>query len=464
MKRPRPSLRSTTARLAWGAAAAFLAGFWLLSAVAYVTLSSLLEYDARERAMADAGGLADLYRRDGREVLVAEVRQRVADGIDPDALYAVIDARTGALLAGNLRDMSPSALRTGWLSLADEPEGTPRRVHVSRLDGGIYLAAGLRMRAAAGFNTLAVRTVLMATVFALLLGALLGHLIARWVTHRLRRLEETAAQVGDGEIDRRVPLDGSDDAFERLAMRFNAMLDRIGGLLTGVRDATDHIAHDLRTPLTRLRSRLEGLRMETLDEEQAIALDAAVGEVDQLLSSSNALLRLARVQSQPRVDDDPLVALDRIARDAIDLYEPIAVERGIRMDATSIGPVSVRGDADQLFQATANLLDNAIKYSPCDGAVGVVVQASMTEAIIVVSDEGEGIPIAERARVFDRYYRLERHRRSPGTGLGLSLVQAVVHRHGGQIHLDDHRPGLRVTVRLPLSGEAGVVDPVTDPP
>ncbi|WP_394695761.1 hypothetical protein [Pseudoxanthomonas japonensis] len=179
MKRPRPSLRSTTARLAWGAAAAFLAGFWLLSAVAYVTLSSLLEYDARERAMADAGGLADLYRRDGREVLVSEVRQRVADGIDPDALYAVIDARTGALLAGNLRDMPPSALRTGWLSLADEPEGTPRRVHVSRLDGGIYLAAGLRMRAAAGFNTLAVRTVLMATVFALLLGALLGHLIAR---------------------------------------------------------------------------------------------------------------------------------------------------------------------------------------------------------------------------------------------------------------------------------------------
>ncbi|MCR6626012.1 MAG: hypothetical protein NVV67_07025 [Pseudoxanthomonas sp.] len=143
MKRPRPSLRSTTARLAWGAAAAFLAGFWLLSAVAYVTLSSLLEYDARERAMADAGGLADLYRRDGREVLVSEVRQRVADGIDPDALYAVIDARTGALLAGNLRDMPPSALRTGWLSLADEPEGTPRRVHVSRLDGGIYLAAGL---------------------------------------------------------------------------------------------------------------------------------------------------------------------------------------------------------------------------------------------------------------------------------------------------------------------------------
>ena len=170
------------------------------------------------------------------------------------------------------------------------------------------------------------------------------------------------------------------------------------------------------------------------------------------------------MQSQPRVDDDPLVALDRIARDAIDLYEPIAVERGIRMDATSIGPVSVRGDADQLFQATANLLDNAIKYSPGDGAVGVVVQASMTEAIIVVSDEGEGIPVAERARVFDRYYRLERHRRSPGTGLGLSLVQAVVHRHGGQIHLDDHRPGLRVTVRLPLPGEAGVVDPVTDPP
>jgi signal transduction histidine kinase len=455
MTRPRPPLRSTTARLAWGAAAAFLAGFWLISAFAYVTLSSLLEHDARERVMADAGGLVDLYRRDGRDVLLSEVRQRVADAVDPDALYAVVDARTGVLLAGNLRDIAPHGLRAGWLPLADGPEGTPRRVHVSALDADVYLATGVRMRAAAGFNALALRTALMATVFALVLGALLGHLVARWVTHRLRRLEETAAQVGDGEIDRRVPLDGSDDAFERLAMRFNAMLDRIGGLLTGVRDATDHIAHDLRTPLTRLRSRLEALRMEASDEERSLALDAAVGEVDQLLASSNALLRLARVQSQPKVDDDPLVALDRIARDAIDLYEPIATERGIRMDAEAVAPVSVRGDADQLFQATTNLLDNAIKYSPAGGTVGVAVRASMTEAVIVVSDEGDGIPVAERARVFDRYYRLERHRRSPGTGLGLSLVQAVVHRHGGQIHLDDHRPGLRVTVRLPLPTDAG---------
>lgn len=463
MRPARPPLRSTTARLAWGAAVAFLAGFWLLSVFAYITLSSLLEHDARERVMADAGGLVDLYRRDGRDVLLSEVRQRVVDAVDPDALYAVVDGRTGALLAGNLRDIAPRALRPGWLSLADEPEGTPRRVHVSALGGSIYLAAGVRMRAAAGFNALALRTVLMATVFALVLGALLGHAIARWVAYSLRRLEETAAQVGDGEIDSRVPLDGSDDAFERLALRFNAMLDRIGGLLTGVRDATDHIAHDLRTPLTRLRSRLEALRMAARGEEQSLALDAAVGEVDQLLASSNALLRLARVQSQPRVDDDPLVALDRVVRDAIELYEPIATERGIRMRAAAIEPASVRGDADQLFQAMANLLDNAIKYSPEDASVGIVVQVSTTEAVIVVADEGEGIPVAERARVFDRYYRLERHRRSPGTGLGLSLVQAVVHRHRGQIHLDDHQPGLRVTVRLPLPATAGgdaVVDPL----
>jgi Signal transduction histidine kinase len=283
-----------------------------------------------------------------------------------------------------------------------------------------------------------------------------GHLIARWVARRLRRLEETAAQVGDGEIDSRVPLDGSADAFERLAMRFNAMLDRIGGLLTGVREATDHIAHDLRTPLTRLRSRLEALRMATLDEERSVALDAAVAEVDQLLASSNALLRLARVQSQPPVDDDPLVVLDRVVRDAVELYEPVAAERGIRLDTAAVAPVSVRGDADQLFQAVANLLDNAIKYSPEGRCVQVAVLSSMTDAVIVVADEGEGIPVAERARVFDRYYRLERHRRSPGTGLGLSLVQAVVHRHRGQIRLDDHRPGLQVTLRLPLPGAAGI--------
>jgi len=448
--------------LAYGVA--LLLAFVAIGGLSLLAYDHLVDRDVRRTVRAEHEDLREIHRDGGLAALSRAIDVRVDEDTRREAVYLLADAR-GRVLAGHLADLPPGATRArGWIRFAWNADGDEAVAYVERLADGAVLLTGHTTGEQQRVRELLLPLGLSIFLLLAALTLLLGWLLRRSLAHNLQATLDTVDRFAAGRLDERIPVGPGDDPLQRLARTLDRMLDRIRDLVGGIQASTDHIAHDLRTPLTRLRSRLEGLRMETLDEEQAIALDAAVGEVDQLLSSSNALLRLARVQSQPRVDDDPLVALDRIARDAIDLYEPIAVERGIRMDATSIGPVSVRGDADQLFQATANLLDNAIKYSPGDGAVGVVVQASMTEAIIVVSDEGEGIPIAERARVFDRYYRLERHRRSPGTGLGLSLVQAVVHRHGGQIHLDDHRPGLRVTVRLPLSGEAGVVDPVTDPP
>lgn len=445
----KPFRLSTTTRLAGMVGLAFLLAFAMLGGFAYFTVSSLLYQDAREVIRADAEGLNDLYHHGGRAALLAEMGQRAAQPDDPDALYAVVETASAKRLAGNLEE-PPRGNRARWIRRqgVDEP-ALPQLLYQQPLDRGLMLVTGLRLRSESGFLAMSTRAAMMAALLAVVLGLLLGGLIARWVSHRLRRLEETAARVGEGALATRVPLDGSGDAFELLALRFNRMLDRIEALLSGVREATDHIAHDLRTPLTRLRSRLEHLRGDV--QVPRAALESAIAEVDQLLQSSSALLRLARVEAQAPADTDPDIALEPLVRDAIELYEPIAAERGIKL-LPSLEPARSRGDADQLFQMLINLLDNAIKYSPADGEVRVSLRCAADGAQLEIADRGGGIPVEERERVFDRFHRLEKHRGSPGSGLGLSLVRAIVHRHRGQIRLEDHQPGLRVSVRLPTAG------------
>ena len=447
------SLRSTSARLALAVTASFLFAFVLLGAGVYLAVSTLLTGDAREVIRADAGGLMQLYHDGGRKELVAEVLDRADAPDDPDAEYAVV-ARDGRIVAGTfslLPRWMPKAPR--WIELRerDLEDGSVSRViaNVQPLRDGEVLVTGLRTRNQDRFLALMLRTALAGLLVAATLGALIGWLTARWVAGRLRSLDDTAAQVGAGELALRARVDGSDDAFDRLARRFNGMLDRIGELLDGVRHATDHIAHDLRTPLTRLRNRLDRMRVDggETSPAQARMLDAAITETDQLLQSFGALLRLARIEAQSPPEEDPLVALDRLAEDAIDLYAPIASERGIVLHAQTM-PAQVRGDSDQLFQLLVNLLDNAVKFAPAESAVEVCLRALPQSVELEVADHGTGIPEAERERMFDRFARMETHRTSPGTGLGLSLARAIVLRHEGRIALLDNAPGLRVRVTL----------------
>ena len=463
----RGRLHSTSVRLAAVVGLSFLLGFALLGGLVYFAVSSLLYADAREVIRADAGGLIDLYEDGGERALLAELHQRLAQPADPDALYALRRWPSGDVLAGNIASLPrPLHGRTDWQRLRQLPitgEGAldadavadagddadadvPTLLLRQRVGPNLELITGLRLRSESGFLALGIRTIWMALLLAAVLGMLLGGLIARWVSHRLRLIEDTVARVGEGDIERRVSSDGSGDAFDLLAQRFNRMLDRIQALLSGVREATDHIAHDLRTPLTRLRTRLEMLRADS--PASATALEPAIAEVDQLLQSSQALLRLARVEAQPPASDDPVRDLAPLVRDALELYEPIAAERGIRLGA-QLSPAQVPGDADQLFQLLINLLDNAVKYSPAGHEVVVSLLMEGGGARLEVADQGSGILPQDRERVFDRFHRLEKHRGSPGTGLGLSLVRAIVLRHRGQIRLDDNHPGLKVVVWLP---------------
>jgi signal transduction histidine kinase len=449
---PFAPLRSTSARLALAVTASFLFAFVLLGAGVYFAVSTLLTNGARQVIRADVGGLLQLYHEGGRKELVAEVHERADAPDDPDATYAVVD-RDGRIVTGTF-SLLPRLMSKAphWIELRERDlDGDVSRViaNVQPLRDGEVLVTGLRTRNQDRFLALMLRTALAGLLVAATLGALIGGLTARWVAGRLRSLDDTAAQVGAGALALRARLDGSDDAFDRLARRFNGMLDRIGELLDGVRHATDHIAHDLRTPLTRLRNRLDRMRVEgdEASPKQARMLDAAITETDQLLQSFGALLRLARIEAQSPPEENALVELDRLAEDAIDLYAPIASERGIVLHAQTV-PVQVRGDPDQLFQLLVNLLDNAVKFAPAESTVEVRLRALPYSVELEIADQGAGIPEAERERMFDRFARLEAHRTSPGTGLGLSLVRAIVLRHEGRIALLDNAPGLSVLVTL----------------
>ena len=454
---PLASLQSTSARLALAVAGSFLLAIVLLGAGVYFAVSTLLTNDARAVVRADVGGLLQIYHDGGRKELIAEVHDRVDAADDPDAEYAVV-SRDGKILAGTFSLLPPGIIKSPrWIELRerDLDDDSVSRViaNVQALSGGDVLVIGVRTRSQDGFLALMLRTALAGLLVATTLGALVGWLTTQWVAGRLRSLDDTAAQVGAGELALRARVDGSDDAFDRLARRFNGMLDRIGELLDGVRHATDHIAHDLRTPLTRLRNRLDRMRVDGVEATpaQAQMLDAAIAETDQLLQSFGALLRLARIEAQSPPETDALVDLDKLAEDAIDLYAPIAGERGITLHADTV-PTQVHGDADQLFQLLVNLLDNAVKFAPADSAVQVRLYTTPQAVELEVADHGAGVPETERERVFDRFARMEAHRASLGTGLGLSLVRAIVVRHEGRIELLDNAPGLRVRVTLKPAG------------
>ena len=453
-----PILRSTSRRLALAVTASFLIAFVLLGAGVHYAVSALLVEDAREVVRADAAGLVELYREHGRAALQTELRARLDAQDDPDAVYALLGA-DGRVLAGHYDGHPLAHVRSPrWTEFVERDGDERLRVvaQLQRLSGGDTLLTGVRLRSQGRFLALMLRTALAALLVATTLGALIGWLTQRWVSRRLRNLDDTAERVGGGELALRVALDGSDDAFDRLARRFNGMLDRIGELLGGVRHATDHIAHDLRTPLTRLRNRLEELRDRPDGAGREAELDAAIAETDQLLHSFGALLRLARIEAQPPVHDEPALDLAELARDAVELYTPSAGERGIvlRVQAPRADEpaATVRGDADQLFQMLVNLLDNAVKYAPAGSEVEVGLRRERGQVALRIGDRGPGIPVADRERVFDRFQRLEAHRGSPGTGLGMSLVRAIAHRHGGHVSLGDNAPGLEVRIVLAAAG------------
>ena len=318
------------------------------------------------------------------------------------------------------------------------PLSDNRQIIVGRMVGNLEEAQGIL------FDALS-----WGLLVTLVLAVVGSFLMARSVNNRLENINRISRQIRRGDLSRRMPATKSGNEFDRLGGNLNEMLDQIEKLMVGVRDVSNAIAHDLRTPLTRLRNHLEQARDDATDEEMREKIDETIGEADALLATFSSLLRIAQIEAGNRRREFGDIALNELIDDVVELYEPLAAEKNLHLTADTSTPVRASGDRDLLFQAISNLVDNAIKYTPVEGSIDIRLASEPTGARVEIGDSGTGIPEEERERVFERFYRLETHRSSPGSGLGLSLVAAVVSLHGGLLTLADGHPGLRVLIDLP---------------
>ena len=392
------------------------------------------------------------YRRDGIPGVRDHVNQRLSLPEDHHEYYLLVD-RDGHRITGNL-DHWPNGYRdvAGWMRLRvpDRDEPVQVRAMHTRFDDGSGLLIASDDRAVAAVRSSIGRAAGFGVALTLLVSLLVGYLSSKVPLRQIEAINRTAGFIIDGDLSRRMPVRGVDDEFDRLGRTLNTMLDRINELMQAVRSATDNIAHDLRTPLSRLKHRVDAARGEYAQRAVPVEiLDCFGAEVDRVLTVFNSLLRLATIESGLLRQGFRRVELLPLLDDAVQFYEPVATERGIVLALPAAAARSVNGDRDLLFQAICNLLDNAIKFSPEGGAVSVDLLDAGRSLQIIVRDSGPGIPEAERERVFDRLVRLDASRNTPGSGLGLSLVRAVARLHHGEARVLAGDGGTRVALELP---------------
>lgn len=437
----------------------------ILVGYAYWATTGYLEQQTNATVQAEVTGLVEQYRQRGMPGLEAAIRARTVAGSGQSSLYLFAD-QDFRPLAGNLPAWPPGTMGPdGWYRFVHvNPAGDaiPARGQVFILSDGRRLLVAQDQARLEATRDLINDAFTWAVGFGLVLALVGGILMSYSVTRRIDAINRTSREIMTGRLKRRMPVRGVDDEFDQLAGNLNAMLDRIDSLIEGVRAVADNIAHDLRTPLTRLRGRLESLsaRGDLGDDVQG-ELAACMGEADHLLSTFRALLRIARIESGTHDREWQELDLNALVTDAFELYHAVGEEKGIDVRFLG-GDARVRGDQDLVFQAVSNLLDNAIKYSPPDSVVEVAVEDDGEGAAVVVADRGPGIPAGERDKVLDRFYRSSSVTGIPGSGLGLSLVNAIARHHGGRVELADNAPGLRIRLWLPRvpSGSIGTTGEV----
>ena len=427
----------------------------------YWTSADFVERQTEATLDAEITGLAEQYAQRGLSGLIQIVAARSA-GDRGDAMIYLVTDPDGKPLAGNIAAWPAGVpIHSAWLSFALErvvngrPELHPARGRLFVIPGGYRLLVGRDVSDGAAFRGQVRATLLWAGLIALGVGVIGGTVMSRNLLRRVEQVNRTSERVMAGNLSDRVPLRGTSDEFDQLAANLNRMLDQIERLMTAMREVTDDVAHDLKTPLSRLRTRLERALVAPSEASSAAgsaqneAIRAAIEEADRLLATFNALLRIAELESGARHDQTEPLDLSEVARSAAELYEPVAEEKGFTLKVLAEPGVRIRGDRHLLSQALANLLDNAIKYAG-GGALELRVFSENGQAVLEVADRGPGIPEADRQSVFDRFVRLEPSRTTPGNGLGLSLVRAIAQRHGGSVTLDDNDPGLRIRLKFSM--------------
>ena len=447
-------LRTSTFRLAALYLILFAVSVGALLGYVYWNTAVLLERQTDDTIRAEIQALADQYRLRGLPGIIDTIQRRSADGTS--SVYLLVDS-AGRRVAGNLTSLPPiPAEEASWIEFPlDVRRGGTTERHLARafytdLAGNFDLVVGRDVEALRQFATIIRTTIFYALAIAMVLGLGGGLLMSRNFLRRVDAITAASRNIMDGNMAGRMPVSGSGDELDRLALALNQMLDQIERLMEGMREVSSNVAHDLKTPLTRVKSMVEAALRSDNEEQYRAALERTVEESDRLLATFNALLSIARAEAgQSRSGMAPIDAATVIA-DVVELYEPMAEEQGGSLASTVTPGLSVVADRQLLAQALTNLIDNALKYGGPSPEISVTGAVEAGKVVIAVGDRGPGIRPEDRGRVTERFVRLDSSRSQPGNGLGLSLVLGVVKLHQGELRLEDNHPGLLAKLVLPL--------------
>ena len=445
------TLTSSTFKLALIAIGTF--GVIVSGIFAYVYLSTTSYVRSRsDRAiLAESLNLHDAYERNGRDGLIDAIRRRMTYRSFADHVYLFVDPSLKQL-AGNLTEWpSEPTPASGWTEFrgrtAVSTTASPPLVRgmVEIFPGGDRLLVGRDISDLDLFTGRIKFAVISSVILIFLLAGMASILVTRRTVGRIEQINATSRAIMQSGLDQRIPLRGSHDEWDRVAENLNLMLDRIETLMGEIKQVSDNVAHDLRTPLTRMRGRLEtAYHGKRVGEADQLLIGDTIADLDAVLRIFSSLTRIAQIEAQARKDAFRTVNVVEIAGEVVELYDAAAEQDGTRLTMVGDCEVQVTGDRDLIFDAIANLVDNAIKHGRNAGHVVVSIETTGSGAMISVADDGPGIPACECEHVFKRFYRLEQSRYTPGNGLGLSLVAAVARLHGARIEMRDNAPGLKV--------------------
>lgn len=453
-------LASTSVRLALSYAGLFIVSSLLLVGFLWWRTAGYLDRESDAVIVADTRAIGDRLHDFGLSGAIETINGRIGQTADQHAIFLLANPRLSRI-AGNL-DAWPGeiAASPGWYQVPLVQDG---KLHATRilhvvLPGNFHLLVGRDVEDRAAIHGLILEGLYWAAGTALILAVAGGLLVRRAVLQRVEAINRTANAIVQGDLTRRLPTQDTSDEFDQLAQTINGMLQQIELLVAGIQNTSNAVAHDLRTPLAELRSRLEEI-LRTRPAPAAIfaAVQEAVGTIDHIIGIFNALLRLSEIDSGVRRSGFRRVELAEIAAEVADLYAPVAEEKSAHLTVDAPQSLVVNGDPFLLAQAIGNLVDNAVKFVPFGGTVTLTLSRRKDGQIeVAVSDNGPGIPDLEKPQVTERFYRGDASRGTPGIGLGLSVVAAVARLHGGALSLTDNFPGLNAVVILPTAAQAAM--------